>query len=316
MLLVTSLYRDFLVSSWGAFTPSFWDWCLFAGMIGVFLVPFLLFVRFLPVISAFEVKEAAFEDGRSGMREPTPARGVFGLLAEFAAPSGWRGRQDGARAGFRSIDAYLAVPGRGLAEALGFRDSRVPLADAGRRAFSAAALGYGMQVYANLDYPDRHRRAAAVASPAFMLDHLRADGVCSRCCSRSAACWRSTVCRGSIIRCSTITRFHLASARPVLPGGLRRRPAFERARTRASWKARPCASSGRRIGGAGMKRLLARPARRRSPPARDEPSAALRHLRAERAVPRRQRRCRRRRTGTVARDDAGARRGARSSGRR
>ncbi len=65
MLLVSSLYRDWLVSSWGSFHATFWDWSLFAGMIGVFLVPFLLFVRFLPVISVFEIREARFEAGRS-----------------------------------------------------------------------------------------------------------------------------------------------------------------------------------------------------------------------------------------------------------
>jgi molybdopterin-containing oxidoreductase family membrane subunit len=57
MLLTTSLYRDYLVSSWGAYHASGWEWALFAGMLGVFFVPFLLFVRFLPVISAFEIKE-------------------------------------------------------------------------------------------------------------------------------------------------------------------------------------------------------------------------------------------------------------------
>jgi molybdopterin-containing oxidoreductase family membrane subunit len=62
MLLVTTLYRDYLVSSWGHYHPSLWEWMLFAGMLGVFLAPFLLFVRFLPVISAFEVKAAIFQD--------------------------------------------------------------------------------------------------------------------------------------------------------------------------------------------------------------------------------------------------------------
>jgi molybdopterin-containing oxidoreductase family membrane subunit len=64
MLLVSTLYRDYLVSSWGDYHPSFWEWSLFAGMLGVFFTPFLLFVRFLPVISAFEIKEAAFEEKR------------------------------------------------------------------------------------------------------------------------------------------------------------------------------------------------------------------------------------------------------------
>jgi Ni/Fe-hydrogenase subunit HybB-like protein len=65
MLLVTPLYRDYLVSSWGEYHANIWEWALFAGMLGVFLVPFLLFVRFLPVISAFEVKEALFTEQHS-----------------------------------------------------------------------------------------------------------------------------------------------------------------------------------------------------------------------------------------------------------
>lgn len=64
MLLVTTLYQGYLVSSWGTYRPSFWEWSLFAGMMGVFFVPFLLFVRFLPMISSFEIKEAAYEKNR------------------------------------------------------------------------------------------------------------------------------------------------------------------------------------------------------------------------------------------------------------
>jgi molybdopterin-containing oxidoreductase family membrane subunit len=62
MLLASSLYRDYLVSSWRDYAPSITEWAIFAGMLGVFMTPFLLFVRFLPVISAFEVKNAIFEE--------------------------------------------------------------------------------------------------------------------------------------------------------------------------------------------------------------------------------------------------------------
>jgi molybdopterin-containing oxidoreductase family membrane subunit len=62
MLLVTTMYRDYLVSSWGHFWPSFWEWGLFFGSIGLWLTLFLLFVRALPMISAFEIKEASFEE--------------------------------------------------------------------------------------------------------------------------------------------------------------------------------------------------------------------------------------------------------------
>jgi molybdopterin-containing oxidoreductase family membrane subunit len=61
MLLVSSLYRDWLESSTGYFHPTFWDWGVFAGTIGLFLTLFLLFVRFLPIISAFEVREEAVD---------------------------------------------------------------------------------------------------------------------------------------------------------------------------------------------------------------------------------------------------------------
>jgi Ni/Fe-hydrogenase subunit HybB-like protein len=57
MILVTSLYKDFLPSSFGHYTPSFWDWSTYIGMLGLFMTPFLLFVRFLPSISIFEDKE-------------------------------------------------------------------------------------------------------------------------------------------------------------------------------------------------------------------------------------------------------------------
>jgi len=62
MILVTSLYRDFLVSSWGSYTPTFWDWSTYAGTIGLFLVPFLLIIRIFPVISIFETKEVLHEE--------------------------------------------------------------------------------------------------------------------------------------------------------------------------------------------------------------------------------------------------------------
>ena len=61
MLLTISLYREGLVSSWFHYTPSVWEWTLFAGSIGLFLTPFLLFVRFVPMISAFEINEARGE---------------------------------------------------------------------------------------------------------------------------------------------------------------------------------------------------------------------------------------------------------------
>ena len=57
MIIVVSLERDFLPSSWGVFKPTFWDWATLAGSLGTFALLFLLFVRFLPMISMYEVRE-------------------------------------------------------------------------------------------------------------------------------------------------------------------------------------------------------------------------------------------------------------------
>jgi Ni/Fe-hydrogenase subunit HybB-like protein len=57
IIVVTSLTRDFLPSSWGMYYPTIWDWATFAGTIGLFVMLFFLFVRVLPMISMFEMKQ-------------------------------------------------------------------------------------------------------------------------------------------------------------------------------------------------------------------------------------------------------------------
>src|SRR5580698_9640159 len=56
VIIVTSLHRDFLPSSWGYFKPTYVDICTFIGTFGLFLTLFLLFARFLPMIAMSEVK--------------------------------------------------------------------------------------------------------------------------------------------------------------------------------------------------------------------------------------------------------------------
>ncbi len=56
VIVVTSLHRDFLPSSWGMYHPTMWDWMTFAGTIGLFLCLMFLFIRFLPMISIFEMR--------------------------------------------------------------------------------------------------------------------------------------------------------------------------------------------------------------------------------------------------------------------
>ncbi len=56
VIIVTSLHRDFLPSSWGMYYPTRWDFLTFVGTIGLFLTLFFLFMRFVPMISMFEVR--------------------------------------------------------------------------------------------------------------------------------------------------------------------------------------------------------------------------------------------------------------------
>ncbi len=57
MIIITSLDRDFLPSSWNNFVATFWDNATLYGSVGLFVTAFLLFVRFLPMISMAEVRE-------------------------------------------------------------------------------------------------------------------------------------------------------------------------------------------------------------------------------------------------------------------
>lgn len=56
VIIVTSLHRDYLPSSWSMFYPTFVDIGIFIGTIGIFFVLFLLFARFFPVLALNEVK--------------------------------------------------------------------------------------------------------------------------------------------------------------------------------------------------------------------------------------------------------------------
>jgi Ni/Fe-hydrogenase subunit HybB-like protein len=56
VIVVVSLQRDFLTSSWGMYYPTRWDWMTFVGTLGFFLAAMFLFLRILPMISIFEMR--------------------------------------------------------------------------------------------------------------------------------------------------------------------------------------------------------------------------------------------------------------------
>ena len=56
VIVVISLHRDFLPSSWDMYGGTIWDWGLYIGTIGQFIVLIFLFIRVLPMIAMFEIR--------------------------------------------------------------------------------------------------------------------------------------------------------------------------------------------------------------------------------------------------------------------
>ncbi len=56
VIVITSLHRDFLPSSWGMYHPTVWDWSTYSGTLGLFVALVFLFVRYLPAISMAEMR--------------------------------------------------------------------------------------------------------------------------------------------------------------------------------------------------------------------------------------------------------------------
>jgi molybdopterin-containing oxidoreductase family membrane subunit len=61
MIIVVSLHRDFMPSAWGMYYPTFWDLATLFGSVGLFLTLMFLFIRVLPMISIFEMRELVGE---------------------------------------------------------------------------------------------------------------------------------------------------------------------------------------------------------------------------------------------------------------
>lgn len=156
-IVVTSLERDYLPSSWRPYVPTLFDWGLLAGTLGLFAFLFLLFVRLLPISAVYEISELAHEEGRldsSALESAPPAlhgRGAF--VAEFDAPNRCESAVGALRSGgYTRLRVYSPMPLRRLGD-LGA--SRRPLAGAFLAGGIVGGLGgYLLQVYsAAYDYP-------------------------------------------------------------------------------------------------------------------------------------------------------------------
>lgn len=61
-IVIGGLYVDYLPAMWRLYQPTFSEWAMLAGTVGLFVMGLLLFVRFLPVVSLFETRHAEREE--------------------------------------------------------------------------------------------------------------------------------------------------------------------------------------------------------------------------------------------------------------
>src|SRR4051812_44691218 len=89
VIIVLSLHHDFLTSSWEEFHPTIFDWSMYIGSIGLFLTLMFLFIRFLPVISVFELRELVAR--KKDRRAPANAAGGPGNVTDIEPGPGAAG---------------------------------------------------------------------------------------------------------------------------------------------------------------------------------------------------------------------------------
>ncbi len=68
VIIVISLERDFLPSSWDIYIPTIWDWSLYIGTFGLFFTLLFLFIRVLPMINIFEMRLFLYQETEKARR--------------------------------------------------------------------------------------------------------------------------------------------------------------------------------------------------------------------------------------------------------
>jgi Ni/Fe-hydrogenase subunit HybB-like protein len=150
VIVVTSLHRDYLPSSWGMFYPTWVDILLLIGGFGLFSTLFMLFIRLLPMVALSEVKAILpaanphhspapnprheTEETEASRETSAPASaGVFDgrphcALARFDGPGELlEAVKRLVAAGYRLLDTYSPFPIHGMEKALMLKRSKVPM---------------------------------------------------------------------------------------------------------------------------------------------------------------------------------------------
>jgi molybdopterin-containing oxidoreductase family membrane subunit len=94
VIIVTSLHRDYLPSSWTMFSPTFVDIGIFIGTIGFFFVLFLLYARTFPVIAQAEVKSILKSSGERYKKLRDAGKPLYKMPEKTAVVSGKKAASD------------------------------------------------------------------------------------------------------------------------------------------------------------------------------------------------------------------------------
>ena len=193
VIVVGSLYQDFVPGNWGYYKPTWVDVCTYLGTFGLFFTMFLLFIRFLPLIATSEVKGVTPQadphhplGGAKGKevlhhagevkhryeRRLQTLRDDRGVHHRGGHPA--RG-PEGARCRLHALGRVYAVPGARDGQGDGhaeFASGLVLLPGRGHRLHQRHVDGV---VHERLRLPDRHRRQTHVQPVLSLRALLRAD---------------------------------------------------------------------------------------------------------------------------------------------
>ena len=129
VIIVTSLHRDFLPSSWAHYTPTLIEVATLIGSFGLFFTCFLLFCRFIPVIAMAEVKgvmKVKRRKAEDAVPQAESSTSDHTLLAKFDQGEDLlKATAEVRQRGYRIIDVFSPHAIHGLDRAMGLKPSRL-----------------------------------------------------------------------------------------------------------------------------------------------------------------------------------------------
>lgn len=124
VIIVTSLHRGYLPSSWTMFSPTWVDIGIFVGTLGFFFLLFLLYARSFPMIAQAEVKGGRCQV--SGLRSQVSGDRCQGVVIILDTPDSLLDKIKELKSDSKEIqEVYTPFYVHGLAEALGLKRTRL-----------------------------------------------------------------------------------------------------------------------------------------------------------------------------------------------